>query len=168
MVQRICFSRLRADAVIPSKRPEDAGYDIYACLEADFIRLEPLETRPIPTGIASACSPDYYFQLFERGSTGTRGIAQRCGVIDSGYRGEWFIPLTNLNRLPLYFARESMRGPLEPRAERGELLVYYTSKAIAQAVLLPVPKTEVVELPYDELTHIASVRGSGRLGSSGK
>ena len=138
MAERICFSRLREDAVVPSKRPEDAGYDIYACLETDFIKLEPLETRLIPTGIASACSPGYYFQLFERGSTGTRGIAQRCGVIDSGYRGEWFIPLTNLNRIPLYFARESMRETLNGLgvymgADRvGDLVTDRVSRNIAR------------------------------------
>ena len=91
MAERICFSRLREDAVVPSKRPEDAGYDIYACLETDFIKLEPLETRLIPTGIASACSPGYYFQLFERGSTGTRGIAQRCGVVNLSAEGQVYI-----------------------------------------------------------------------------
>ena len=61
-----------------------------------------------------------------------------------------------------------MRETLSTQAESGKLLVYFTSRAIAQAVLLPVPETEVVELPYDELMKLASARGSGRLGSSGK
>ena len=36
--------------------------------------------------------------------------------------------------------------------ERGERFnVYYITKAVCQAVLLPVPETEIPEIPYDEL-----------------
>ncbi len=164
MAVKICFSRLREGAVLPSKRPEDAGYDIYACFDGDYLLLRPLETLKVPTGIASACPAGYYFQVFERGSTGTKGLARRCGVIDSGYRGEWFLPMTNLNAVPLYIAK--------PDAELGGkadgAIVFRTSSAIAQAVLLPVPETEVEELPYEELEAITSERGRGNLGSSGK
>ena len=37
----------------------------------------------------------YYFQVEERGSTGSKGIKKSAGVIDSGYRGEIFIAITN-------------------------------------------------------------------------
>ena len=47
-------------------------------------------------------------------------------------------------------------------------MVYYTSKAASQAVLLPVPKTNVNEVSYDELMAMASQRMGGALGSSGK
>ena len=89
------FARVRPTAVIPTKRDEDAGFDIYADFEDDFIIIDPHTTTLIPTGIASACDADYCFILKERGSTGSKGIAQRCGVIDSGYRNEWFVPITN-------------------------------------------------------------------------
>ena len=89
------FARVRPTAIIPTKRDEDAGFDIYADFEDDFIIIDPHTTTLIPTGIASACDADYCFILKERGSTGSKGIAQRCGVIDSGYRNEWFVPITN-------------------------------------------------------------------------
>lgn len=89
------FAKVRPTAVIPTKRDEDAGFDIYADFEDDFIIIDPHTTTLIPTGIASACDVDYCFILKERGSTGSKGIAQRCGVIDSGYRNEWFVPITN-------------------------------------------------------------------------
>ena len=89
------FAKVRPTAKIPTKRDEDAGYDIYADFEEPFILIKPHETVMIPTGIASACDTDYCFILKERGSTGTKGIAQRCGIIDSGYRDEWFVPITN-------------------------------------------------------------------------
>lgn len=100
-MEKIYFAKVKPGGRIPSKRDEDAGYDIYGLIDEPYIVLESRETCMIPTGIASACSEEYYFQLHERGSTGTMGISQRCGVIDSGYRGEWFLPITNLNTKPL-------------------------------------------------------------------
>ncbi len=166
---KLWFAKVRPDGVIPSKRDEDAGYDIFLAFDGEYIRLEPHETKLLPTGIASAFEPGYYFQIQERGSTGSRGIAKRCGVIDSGYRGEWFVPMTNLNTVPLYFAKESAGEYLEGLKERGERFnVYYITKAVCQAVLLPVPETEITEIPYDELMEMKSLRMTGSLGSSGK
>ena len=47
-------------------------------------------------------------------------------------------------------------------------LIYPYSKAIAQALVVPVPKTKVTEISYDELKDIKSERGLGALGSSNK
>jgi dUTP pyrophosphatase len=49
-----------------------------------------------------------------------------------------------------------------------ESFVYPYSKAIAQALVVPVPKTKVEEVSYEELQNIKSERGLGALGSSGK
>ena len=76
----IKFAKVRPNAIIPSKRDEDMGFDIYACFDEDYIVINPHETKLIPTGIASACTSDYGFLVFERGSTGSKGIARRCGV----------------------------------------------------------------------------------------
>ena len=167
-METIYFSKLRPDAILPTKRDEDAGYDIYICPDEEAICLNPHETRALPAGIASACSPDYYFQIFERGSSGTKGIGQRCGVIDSGYRGEWFIPVTNHNPLPLYIAKAPARESLANDEAAGLCLLYPAEKAIAQMVLLPVPKTDVQELSYQALCNLKSERGTGKLGSSEK
>ncbi len=164
----IFFSKVKANAIIPGKRSEDAGYDIYACLEQEYIKLEPHQTAVLPTGIASACSPEYYFQLAERGSTGVKGIGQRSGIIDSGYRGEWFIPLTNHNKLPLYFVKPENAAALKAEIGEENAIFHITDKAICQALLLPVPKTTVQELSYTELCAIASERKAGSLGSSQK
>ena len=72
MREKLYFAKLRPEAVIPSKRDEDAGYDIYACFDEDYLLLAPLETRRIPPGLMSAFSPEYNLQLQERGSTGTK------------------------------------------------------------------------------------------------
>ena len=165
---KIYFTKLRSGAVIPSKRDEDAGYDVYACLEDDWLALAPHETRPLPTGIASAFSADWYFHIGERGSTGARGISKRAGVIDSGFRGEWFILLTNLNDVPLYFVKPEAEARLRETLGDQAAILYPTNKAIAQAMLLPVPKTEVEEISPEALAAMRSERGAGSLGSSKK
>ena len=163
---KIYFTRLRPGAVIPSKRAEDAGYDVYACLDSDWLELGPHETKPLPTGIASAFSADWYFHIGERGSTGAKGISKRAGVIDSGFRGEWFILLTNLNDAPLYLFRPEAEAALREMLGGKDAVLYPTSKAIAQAMLLPVPKTVLEEISPEALSAMRSERGEGSLGSS--
>lgn len=166
----IKFAKVRPDAIIPSKRDEDMGYDIYACFDEDYMVINPHETKLIPTGIASACDPCYGFLVFERGSTGSKGVARRCGVIDSGYRNEWFIGLTNTTNKVMFISKLSERETYEKYYGdiMPESFVYPYSKAIAQAIVAPVLQTIVEELDYEDLKTITSERGMGALGSSNK
>ena len=94
----IKFAKVKENAIIPSKSIENAGYDIYGIFgdNKDETRIiQPHQTKLIPTGIACALPTKYYFQVEERGSTGSKGIKKSAGVIDSGYRGEIFIAITN-------------------------------------------------------------------------
>lgn len=164
MIAVIKFAKTKPDAKIPTKRVEDAGFDIYACFDEDYIKIKSHETKLIPTGIASACDVDYAFILKERGSTGTKGIAQRCGVIDSGYRNEWFVPLTNTTNKDILICKNfAVKG-----MNQEECTVYPYEKAICQAIVLPVPEVNIEEYTYEELKAIPSERGLGALGSSGK
>lgn len=79
--QRIHFAKMRESAIIPSKRIEDGAFDIYACFDEAYIMIEPNTTKMVPTGLASAFSSDYVAILKERGSTGTKGMGQRAGVV---------------------------------------------------------------------------------------
>ena len=175
MEANVKFARVRPDAKMPSKRIEDMGFDIYANFDEDFIKFKPHETKLVPTGIASSCSPKYGFLLRERGSTGSKGMALRCGVIDSGYRNEWFVGLTNTTDTYMYITKLSDFDTLD--ADYGfhnsiitpsQFVFYPYSKAIAQALVVPVPEVEVEEIPYAELQQIPSERELGALGSSGK
>jgi dUTP pyrophosphatase len=195
MTANIKFAKVRPDAKIPSKRDEDMGFDIYACFDEDYMVIKPHETKLIPTGIASACNPEYGFVVFERGSTGSKGIARRCGVIDSGYRNEWFIGLTNTTTKMLIITKLSIEDTIskfiddwatkinhpankateEALREEAKYFVqadrdifYPYSKAIAQLIVHEVPKMNVSEITYEELKSIPSKRGMGALGSSGK
>lgn len=94
----IKFAKVNKKAIIPSKNVENAGYDIYGIFEDNNDEnriIKPHQTKLIPTGIACALPSKYYFQVEERGSTGSKGIKKSAGVIDSGYRGEIFIAITN-------------------------------------------------------------------------
>jgi dUTP pyrophosphatase len=92
----LIFAKVKPDAIIPSKREEDAGMDVYACFQEDYIIIPAHHTKMIPTGIASALNPKYYIQIEERGSTGSKGIKKSAGIIDSGFRSEWFIIISNV------------------------------------------------------------------------
>ena len=165
METTIKFAKVKPNATIPTKREEDAGYDIYACFDEDYIAINPHETRLISTEIASVCDKDYCFIVKERGSTGSKGIAVRCGVIDSGYRNPWFIALTNTTTQPLFLINPNYENKHRISSTRFS---YDCTKAIAQVILVPVPKTTVEEISYEELQAIESERGEGALGSSGK
>ncbi len=184
------LAQLREDAVIPSKRLEDAGYDVYACFEEDYMVIEPGETKLVPTGIASALHPSKCVILQERGSTGSIALKKGAGIIDSGYRNEWFVALTNCSNLSIVISKISEEEILERL--KGEYLVdkdgtthwmisddsqfgtrklfklYPYTKAIAQAIVVEVPIMETKEVTYEELKAIPSERGMGALGSSGK
>ena len=163
------FAKVRPTAKIPTKRVEDAGYDIYADFEEPFILINPHETKMIPTGIASACDTDYCFVLKERGSTGTKGMAQRCGIIDSGYRSEWFVPITNTTDDYIMIAKsDDMSTDVFGSLPMKKIIRYPYEKAICQALIIPVPTVDVEEYTYEELLAIPSSRGTGALGSSGK
>lgn len=164
----ISFCKLKDSAVIPSKRGDDAGYDIYACFTDDWIEIKPNETKMIPTGLASIIDKKYVFILKERGSTGTKGLGQRSGVIDASYRGEWFVPLTNHNDKSIVILKNEAEEKWLLEHDECQYIKYPYTKAICQALLLPVPQVKIKEIKVDELEEDKTSRGSGALGSSGK
>lgn len=165
MIANIKFAKVKPDATIPSKRVEDGGMDIYACFNEDWICIEPNSSKLIPTGIASAFDPEWVIVFRERGSTGVKNMKINAGVIDSGFRGEYFVSLYNGNNVPIYITKY-MDGEQAP--EDKNAILYPYSKAIAQALIIPVPMVNVEEIPYEDLKEIKSERGMGALGSSNK
>lgn len=172
----ILFAKCKPEAIVPTKEEEDAGMDVYAVLDNSYLAIGFGETVKIPTGIKSVFSKRYVVILKERGSTGTVGIAQRSGVIDSGFRGEWLVPITNLNKdktLVLFKGniddeelKQSIAQELE--LEMQDIVFYSTNKAITQAVIVPVPAVRAVEVTEEEVMSYESKRGEGMLGSSNK
>lgn len=191
----LLFAKVRPEAIIPTKEKENAGYDIYACFDEDYMIIPPHSTKLISTGIASCVSDNYYLQVHERGSTGSKGMKYSAGVIDSSYRGEIFIALTNTNDVDIIISKHSREELIEfysddDRRKNGTYLldddrkvyledysesnnktciIYPYTKAIAQLIIHRVHnELEAKEIPYNELKEIPSKRGIGSLGSSGK
>lgn len=164
----LIFAKVNPNAIIPTREEGNAGYDIYACFDEDYIEIKPHETKLIPTGIATALHSSKYLQVEERGSTGSKGIKKSAGVIDSSYRGEIFIAITNTNNSYLFITKLDGKTMKEKTYyNTGDILYPYT-KAIAQLVIHDVPDMNVTEVSYEVLKLIPSARGDGKLGSSGK
>ena len=170
----LCFAKVRETAKVPSKRDEDAGFDLYADFAENFFVIRPGETRAVPTGIATAFSSNYYAQIEERSSMAKLGIKKSGGVIDSGYRGEYFIMTYNTNKKPFIISKVSSDELAEEfeingvKYNKNEVIIYPYAKAICQMVMQEIPVLDVQEISYDELKSISSERGEGRFGSSKK
>ena len=165
---QIYFAKFRGDAIIPKKERENAGYDIYACLEDDCLIIPPYKTKLVPTGVGFACSEEFYLQIEERSSTGTKGIKRSAGVIDSGYRGEIKVAVFNANDIPLVFSEYSEEDVRKRHPELGEIFYYSTSKAIAQGVIHRVEDMTAREISLEALQSIPSKRGDKGWGSTNK
>ena len=138
---------LSPKAVLPQyATPGSAAMDLTACLDEPLV-LEPGQRVLLPTGIAIALpSADYVALVFVRSSMGAKhGIAlsNGVGVIDSDYRGEIKVGLTNLSDVPY---------TIQP------------GDRVAQLAVLPVTQPTVVQaVELDETD-----RGAGGFGSTGK
>ncbi len=170
-MDKIYFAKIREDAIIPTREEYNAGVDIYPCFDEDYMIIEPNETKLVPTGIASAIPLNYYIQIHERGSSGSKGIKYSAGVIDSSYRGEWFLATTNTNQKPLLITKidiDSLDEPIKSIIKNG-YVIYPYEKALFQGVVHCVHnELERCEISYEDVLKIPSKRGEGKLGSSGK
>ena len=52
--KKIYFTKIKINAITPTKREEDMAYDVYACFDEDKMIIQPHSTKLIPTGIVSA------------------------------------------------------------------------------------------------------------------
>lgn len=170
-MDKIRFAKLKEGAVIPQRDPWNAGFDIYPCFDEDYFLIPPHETRLVPTGIASVIPLDYYVQIQERGSSGSRGIKYSAGVIDSGYRGEWFLATTNSNNKPVVILKADVNSLPDAFKSLMEetMIIYPYTKALFQGIVHNVHnELDIEEIDAADLAYYPSERGEGKLGSSGK
>ena len=142
----IPVKRLRQNANFPAYATASAaGADLYACLDAP-VDIGPQETKMIPLGFAMAIPAGWAGLIFARSGLASKrdlAPANKVGVIDADYRGEWFIPLHN-------------HGERPQTVQPGE--------RIAQLVLVPCMTASFFEA--DSLDETA--RGAGGFGSTGR
>lgn len=130
---------------LPAYQTEgSSGMDICSALTST---LPPGGGMLIPTGFAVEVPPGYELQCRSRSGLARQGVfvTNSPGTIDSDYRGEICVLLSNLD----------LRRTFEVR--RGD--------RIAQLVLMQVPRAEKI-LEVKELS--STERGNGGFGSTGK
>ena len=137
---------LRPGAALPAYGSAGAaGADLTACLDEPVI-IEPGQTAFIPTGIAMEVPTGCAGLVYARsGMACKQGLApaNKVGVIDSDYRGEFIVALHN-------------HGSRPQSVDCGE--------RIAQLVITP-----VVTPGFAEVAELSDTsRGSGGFGSTGK
>jgi dUTP pyrophosphatase len=145
-MEPIKVKKLRENAILPTYgSAEAAGADLYACLEAD-VTIAPGKTAFIPTGLAMELPRGCAGLIYARsGLACKRGLApaNKVGVIDSDYRGEFIVALHNHG--------------LEPQTVAN-------GERIAQLIITP-----VLTPAYEETDHLSTTdRGVGGFGSTGK
>ena len=147
MVPEMKICRLDPAAILPTYATAgSAGADLYALPVGDPVVVNPGETAFLRTGLAAAIPAGYVGLIFARsGLACKRGLApaNKVGVIDSDYRGEWMIALHNHGDTPQ---------------------IVNPGDRIAQFVLVPVLTPLVAEV--DSLDETA--RGEGGFGSTGR
>ena len=97
-MEKVAVKKLRPGAKMPTfGSREAAGADLYACLE-EPVTIEPGKTVLLPTGLSMALPKGYVGLVYARsGLACKQGLApaNKVGVIDSDYRGEFMIALHN-------------------------------------------------------------------------
>lgn len=109
--------------------------------QSSFVLLHPGETRKIRTGLCLQIPDGFELQIRPRSSLNLKGIVA-FGTIDSDYRGEIHVVVSNISNSPV-------------KIHHGD--------RIAQGVLAKVEKIRWIELPELDETE----RGSGGFGHTG-
>ncbi len=143
---KLKIKKLDERAIIPTYGTEySAGADLYN-MGGETVSVAPGETVLIHTGLSIEIPEGYCGLIFARSGLATkRGLApaNKVGVVDSDYRGEWMVALHN-------------HSDKTATVEGGE--------RVAQMVVVPYLKAEF------ELTDVLSEteRGAGGFGSTGR
>jgi dUTP pyrophosphatase len=133
--------RIHKDAKLPSYgHVGDAGLDLFSVMECV---LKGGEARAISTGIQVAIPDGYVGLIWDKSGISLKNIHRLAGVVDSGYRGEIKVVMTNLST---------------------EAFSIEKGMKIAQMLIQPIVKVKVVDSEVlDDTT-----RGENGFGSTGK
>ena len=146
---------LHPDAIVPQYATVGAAcFDLHALMEKAWVegpeasaQVNPGTPTVIRTGLAFEIPDGYVMLIFSRSGHGFKNdirLANCVGVIDSDYRGEVQVKLTNDN-------------------SEGNFLTVKHGDRIAQAMIVPVERVELVQV--DDLS--STERGEGGFGSTG-
>ena len=153
---------------VPTKRESDAGYDIYAFFDEDYIVIAPHQSKIINTGLYSALPDNFFLEFKERSSTAKYNVGIRAGVIEGTYRGELLVCVSNHNNVPLAIAKENISIEKIKQEVSPTVIIYPYEKAITQGVLRKIEPAQFKTIPLEELKKMTTIRGDGGFGSTGK
>ena len=143
---KINIKKLNSNATLPTRGSEfAAGYDLYACLN-ESVTIRAGETVKIPTGLAIEIPEGYAGLIYARSGLATKkGLApaNKVGVCDSDYRGEYIIFLHNHSKID---------AMIEPNGRIAQLIV-----------------TPFLAVTFEETDELSETkRGAGGFGSTGR
>lgn len=137
------YKKLHADAVTPTYATDgSAAFDLYNVEDTTW---NPNETKLVRTGLSFEVPYGYFLAVVPRSSTGLKTPLRQSnsfGVVDSDYRGEVQLLLTNSS---------------------SEVYSVNKHSRLCQGFLLPVLYAQLTEV--SELSE--TLRGSGGFGSTG-
>ncbi len=144
---KIKFRKVREDARVPEYKTEGAACaDLYAVIDRwDYTYIQPSGTEVIPTGLEVEVPEGYELQIRARSGLASQGIilSNGVGTIDSDYRGEVGVILTNTS-------------PNVVRINTGD--------RVAQCCLSPITR-----IGFEEVEELSETkRGVGGYGSTGR
>lgn len=138
--------KLRPNAMLPTYgSTEAAGADLYACLD-EPVSIEPHKTVFIPTGLSMELPKGTGGFIMARSGLACKqdlAPANKVGLIDSDYRGEFMVALHN-------------HGNQTRTVQHGD--------RVAQLVIAPVLTPQYIEASELNKTN----RGAGGFGSTGQ
>lgn len=145
-VRIIRLDTMALDLPLPTySTPGSAGMDLCAAVERDMI-VHAGETVLVPTGFCIELSPGYEAQVRPRSGLAIKhsvGILNSPGTIDSDYRGEIKVILTNFGK---------------------EDFIIHRGNRIAQLVI-----AQYVRAQWEEVSKVGETqRGAGGFGHSGR
>lgn len=155
---KLQIKKLNKNAIIPTYgSAEAAGMDLYALIDENtkdvwqdgegfYVEIKPHTTVLIGTGLSIATPKGTFGGIFARSGMATKqGLApaNKVGVCDSDYRGEYMVALHNHSD--------------QPKRVRNK-------DRIAQLIIMPYVMCDILEV--DELDD--TDRGAGGFGSTGK
>ena len=142
----VAVKKLRPNAILPTYgSAQAAGADLYACLDNEVV-IAPGQTAFVPTGLSMALPEGTAGLIYARSGLACKqdlAPANKVGVIDSDYRGEFIVALHN---------------------HGSESRTVHSGDRIAQLVITPVFTPGFAEVDSLDETD----RGTGGFGSTGK
>lgn len=153
---KVLIKKVNPLAAIPKyATPGAAGFDLAS---VENVVLKPGETRAVKTGLVVEIPPGFEMQIRPRSGLSlktTLRVANAPGTVDSDYRGEVAVILTNTS----VDARDTFGN-----GNSGENQTIFAGDRIAQGVIVP-----VVQATFEEVVELSETeRGAGGFGSTGK